>query len=126
VEGFSYTAANVNKGVVWGDDTLFEYLENPKKVRLQFYRQLLRAEHRTLLVHSRYKNGFRWAEEGEGQERSHCMAQGGGTSCFKRFSRGTDLNFHSDQVNHFASIFSLDGPHILLLIGFLLLMLSLF
>ena len=26
VEGFSYTAANVNKGVVWGEDTLFEYL----------------------------------------------------------------------------------------------------
>jgi cytochrome c len=31
VEGFSYTAANVNKGVTWGEDTLFEYLENPKK-----------------------------------------------------------------------------------------------
>ncbi|KZS92750.1 putative cytochrome C [Sistotremastrum niveocremeum HHB9708] len=31
VEGFSYTAANVNKGVVWGEETLFEYLENPKK-----------------------------------------------------------------------------------------------
>ncbi|KAL4402661.1 iso-1-cytochrome c [Malassezia pachydermatis] len=30
-EGFSYTAANVNKGVTWGEDTLFEYLENPKK-----------------------------------------------------------------------------------------------
>ena len=35
VEGFSYTAANVNKGVVWGEGTLFEYLENPKKVCLQ-------------------------------------------------------------------------------------------
>ncbi|KAJ7065079.1 cytochrome-c from the OXPHOS pathway [Mycena belliarum] len=31
VDGFSYTAANVNKGVVWETDTLFEYLENPKK-----------------------------------------------------------------------------------------------
>ncbi|PWN39472.1 putative cytochrome C [Ceraceosorus guamensis] len=31
VEGFSYTAANVNKGVTWDQDTLFEYLENPKK-----------------------------------------------------------------------------------------------
>ena len=30
-DGYSYTAANINKGVVWGDDTLFEYLENPKK-----------------------------------------------------------------------------------------------
>jgi cytochrome c len=32
-EGYSYTAANVNKGIVWGEETLFEYLENPKKVR---------------------------------------------------------------------------------------------
>jgi len=32
VEGFSYTAANVNKGVTWDEHTLFEYLENPKKV----------------------------------------------------------------------------------------------
>jgi hypothetical protein len=29
--GFSYTAANVNKGITWNEDTLFEYLENPKK-----------------------------------------------------------------------------------------------
>jgi len=27
----SYTAANKNSGVTWGDDTLFAYLENPKK-----------------------------------------------------------------------------------------------
>lgn len=32
--GFSYTAANVNKGVTWDENTLFEYLENPKKVRI--------------------------------------------------------------------------------------------
>ncbi|KAF8134892.1 cytochrome c C1 [Boletus edulis] len=31
VEGFSYTDANVKKGITWSDDTLFEYLENPKK-----------------------------------------------------------------------------------------------
>jgi len=30
-EGFSYTAANTHKGITWGEDTLFEYLENPKK-----------------------------------------------------------------------------------------------
>jgi cytochrome c2 len=24
---------NVKKGITWGEDTLFEYLENPKKVR---------------------------------------------------------------------------------------------
>lgn len=29
--GFSYTDANIKKGITWGEDTLFEYLENPKK-----------------------------------------------------------------------------------------------
>ncbi|ESO87954.1 hypothetical protein LOTGIDRAFT_219589 [Lottia gigantea] len=29
--GFGYTTANVNKGITWNKDTLFEYLENPKK-----------------------------------------------------------------------------------------------
>ncbi|CAG8562562.1 13361_t:CDS:2 [Ambispora leptoticha] len=31
VPGFQYTAANQQKGVVWNEDTLFDYLENPKK-----------------------------------------------------------------------------------------------
>merc|ERR1712183_1236555 len=31
VEGFSYTDANKQKGVEWGNETLFEYLESPKK-----------------------------------------------------------------------------------------------
>ncbi|KAI3384146.1 hypothetical protein SNEBB_006125 [Seison nebaliae] len=30
-DGFTYTEANKTKGIVWGDDTLFTYLENPKK-----------------------------------------------------------------------------------------------
>jgi len=29
--GFDYTAANVTKGITWNRETLFEYLENPKK-----------------------------------------------------------------------------------------------
>lgn len=29
--GFSYSDANKAKGITWNDDTLFEYLENPKK-----------------------------------------------------------------------------------------------
>ncbi|XP_032801518.1 cytochrome c-like [Petromyzon marinus] len=29
--GFSYTDANRDKGIVWNEDTLFLYLENPKK-----------------------------------------------------------------------------------------------
>ncbi|XP_036351144.1 cytochrome c, somatic-like [Ochotona princeps] len=28
---FSYTDANKSKGITWGEDTLMEYLENPKK-----------------------------------------------------------------------------------------------
>lgn len=30
--GFKYSDANVKKGITWGEDTLFEYLLNPKKV----------------------------------------------------------------------------------------------
>ncbi|XP_055973645.1 cytochrome c-like [Sorex fumeus] len=29
--GFSYTVANKNKGITWNEDTLMEYLEDPKK-----------------------------------------------------------------------------------------------
>lgn len=29
--GYEYSTANVEKGIVWGEETLFEYLENPKK-----------------------------------------------------------------------------------------------
>jgi len=29
--GYSYSQANVSKGITWGEDTLFDYLENPKK-----------------------------------------------------------------------------------------------
>ena len=29
--GFSYTAANIGKGITWNDETLDIYLTNPKK-----------------------------------------------------------------------------------------------
>jgi len=29
--GYSYSPANANAGVTWKEETLFEYLENPKK-----------------------------------------------------------------------------------------------
>lgn len=29
--GYSYSPANVAKGITWDETTLFEYLENPKK-----------------------------------------------------------------------------------------------
>ncbi|KAL2008651.1 hypothetical protein VTN00DRAFT_6845 [Thermoascus crustaceus] len=31
VEGYSYTDANKQAGITWDENTLFEYLENPKK-----------------------------------------------------------------------------------------------
>jgi len=31
VDGFAYSDANKQKGIEWNNDTLFEYLENPKK-----------------------------------------------------------------------------------------------
>ncbi|KAK9475216.1 cytochrome c-like domain-containing protein [Dipodascopsis tothii] len=30
-EGYSYSEANKKKGVMWEEQTMFEYLENPKK-----------------------------------------------------------------------------------------------
>merc|ERR1712085_126840 len=30
-EGYSFSSANKKSGVTWGDETLFDYLENPKK-----------------------------------------------------------------------------------------------
>ena len=30
-EGYTYTEQNKNKGITWGEDTLDEYLTNPKK-----------------------------------------------------------------------------------------------
>jgi cytochrome c len=31
VDGFAYTAANKNSGITWSEETLFDYLLNPKK-----------------------------------------------------------------------------------------------
>lgn len=30
-EGYSYSKANVDKAVIWSEDTMYEYLLNPKK-----------------------------------------------------------------------------------------------
>lgn len=30
-DGYSYSSANKKSGIIWGEDTLFDYLENPKK-----------------------------------------------------------------------------------------------
>lgn len=31
VQGFKYTNANKNSGIIWNDTTMFDYLANPKK-----------------------------------------------------------------------------------------------
>eukprot|EP00588_Corethron_pennatum_P008712 CAMPEP_0194271976 /NCGR_PEP_ID=MMETSP0169-20130528/5653_1 /TAXON_ID=218684 /ORGANISM="Corethron pennatum, Strain L29A3" /LENGTH=103 /DNA_ID=CAMNT_0039014503 /DNA_START=137 /DNA_END=448 /DNA_ORIENTATION=- len=31
-DGYSYTSANKNSGIIWDNDTLFQYLLNPKKM----------------------------------------------------------------------------------------------
>ncbi|KAF8339280.1 cytochrome-c from the OXPHOS pathway [Amanita rubescens] len=36
-DGYSYSSANINKGVIWSEETLFEYLENPKKLTWSQY-----------------------------------------------------------------------------------------
>eukprot|EP00546_Thalassionema_frauenfeldii_P008420 CAMPEP_0178922258 /NCGR_PEP_ID=MMETSP0786-20121207/16048_1 /TAXON_ID=186022 /ORGANISM="Thalassionema frauenfeldii, Strain CCMP 1798" /LENGTH=109 /DNA_ID=CAMNT_0020596591 /DNA_START=46 /DNA_END=375 /DNA_ORIENTATION=- len=30
-DGYSYSTANKKSGIMWGEETLFDYLENPKK-----------------------------------------------------------------------------------------------
>ena len=43
-DGQSYSSANKKSGITWGDDTLFEYLENPKKyIKVRYYVQLFIA-----------------------------------------------------------------------------------
>ncbi len=44
-DGYSYSAANKKSGITWGDDTLFEYLENPKKY-IKVSRGLCRSDTR--------------------------------------------------------------------------------
>jgi len=36
-DGYSYSSANKKSGIEWGDQTLFDYLENPKKyIKVRF------------------------------------------------------------------------------------------
>lgn len=36
-EGYNYSEANIKKDVLWNEQNLWEYLENPKKVRFSLY-----------------------------------------------------------------------------------------
>jgi cytochrome c2 len=35
--GYNYTEANVKKGITWSEETLMEYLIDPKKVSANFF-----------------------------------------------------------------------------------------
>ena len=64
--GFSYTQANKDKGVIWGQDTLDVYLTNPKKYIPGTCASVLCC---VLYIGSllfRYKDGLRRTEEEEG------------------------------------------------------------
>lgn len=52
-EGFAYTEANKSKGITWGEDTLDEYLINPKKYipgTKMVFAGLKKAKERTQLI----------------------------------------------------------------------------
>jgi len=51
--GYSYSAGNKNKAVIWGEDTLYEYLLNPKKYipgTKKFFHGLEDPEERTDVI----------------------------------------------------------------------------
>lgn len=105
VEGFAYTAANKNSGITWTEENLFDYLLNPKKVRMKLSKQYgtlaifasVSSSARTTsnsaiicfrsicpspsirshrTVHPGHKDGIRWHQEAAGASRSHCLFEG--------------------------------------------------
>jgi len=75
--GFSYTQANKDKGVIWGQDTLDIYLTNPKKyIPGKSSLPCVGVLASLSVTVFRYKDGVCWTEEEEGQGRSHCLPPG--------------------------------------------------
>jgi hypothetical protein len=68
VEGYSYSDANKGKGIHWGDDTLVSLLSHPHS-RAPADSALVRVPREPQEVHSRYQDGLRWLEEGQGPQR---------------------------------------------------------
>ena len=69
--GFSYTQANIDKGITWGQDTLDEYLINPKKYIpgikvMRYFIQILSMSSHNFALRCRDEDGVRWSEEEEG------------------------------------------------------------
>lgn len=72
--GFKYTEANQKKAIVWGEDTLFEYLANPKKVCSPLASVANAANALVRLVYPRYYHGLRRFQEGEGPQRRYYLS----------------------------------------------------
>ncbi|KAK2095363.1 hypothetical protein P7K49_026779, partial [Saguinus oedipus] len=55
VIGFSYTEAHQTKGITWGEETVMDYLENPKKhipgTKIIFADMKNKAERADLIAH---------------------------------------------------------------------------
>jgi cytochrome c2 len=68
VDGFAYSAANKNSGIVWSEKHLEVYLQDPKKVLIldEFPLQNLTSDAFFGLhsVHARDENDFCWHQEG--------------------------------------------------------------
>lgn len=72
VDGYAYTDANKQKGIEWNEDTLvclhlrtFWY---PIVLQSLLTCMLVHIPGEPQEVHSRYQNGFRWPQEGEGPQ----------------------------------------------------------
>ena len=84
-DGYSYSAANKKSGIMWGEDTLFEYLENPKKCIKASSLQHVSNNQEVSLVQllSLFpfsfelgnQNGVCRSQEREGPQRPHCVSQ---------------------------------------------------
>lgn len=63
VSDYAYSAANKSSGITWNEQTLFEYLLNPKKyIKV---RTCSLAPSLALMMAAGHKDGFRWLEEGD-------------------------------------------------------------
>jgi cytochrome c len=65
-DGYSYSAANKKSGIIWNDETLFEYLENPKKyikVRLVLILHWIIYDFSGFLTNA-FSRGQKWSSQG--------------------------------------------------------------
>lgn len=57
-EGYNYSEANIKKDVLWNEQNLWDYLENPKKVRSSLHKRTVTNTRSTFL--GTYMNAPWW------------------------------------------------------------------